>query len=257
MNSLQGQPCWYELGTTDLAAAQAFYAAVLGWNAESSPTGTHPYMLFGKNGTRVGGMLPVAGMVGNPPPHWLSYFVVQSADAAVAAVLAAGGQQYKEPTDVPDLCRFAVVADPQGAAFGVLQPFQQVDPDTGGAYDQRKEGHGHWHELMTTDPKAAQAFYLEVLGWQPSRSFDMGEMGTYQIVACNGQDIGGIMALGEAPKPAWLPYFGTDGASAAIDRIKAAGGTVVHGPMEVPGPDYIAVAIDPQGAHFAVVSKVK
>ena len=78
-------------------------------------------------------------------------------------------------------------------------------------------------------------------------------MGTYQVFSHDGTDIGGMMGLGNSPVPAWLPYFGTNGVEAAMERIKAAGGKVAHGPMEVPGGAFIAIAQDPQGAWFAVV----
>ena len=125
----------------------------------------------------------------------------------------------------------------------------------GNAFDQKKAGHGNWHELMTSDPKAAQAFYTRLFGWK--RAMDMGEQGTYQIMSHDGQDFGAIQPQGESPVPAWLPYFGVDGASASIERIRAAGGKVLHGPIEVPGPAHIAIAADPQGAYFAVVGPNK
>ena len=81
----------------------------------------------------------------------------------------------------------------------------------------------------------------------------MGEMGTYQVFSHDGTDIGGMMGLGNSPVPAWLPYFGANGIDAAIARITAAGGKLAHGPTEVPGGAFIAVAQDPQGAWFAVV----
>ena len=62
-----------------------------------------------------------------------------------------------------------------------------------------------------------------------------------------------MMGLGNSPVPAWLPYFGVNGVDPAIERIKGAGGTIAHGPMEVPGNAFIAVGQDPQGAWFAVV----
>ena len=123
----------------------------------------------------------------------------------------------------------------------------------GNAFDQKKAGHGNWNELMTTDPEAGFRFYSGLFGWQKSQAVDMGEMGTYQVFSHDGTDIGGMMGLGNSPVPAWLPYFGTNGVEAAIGRIEAAGGKVAHGPMEVPGGAFIAVAQDPQGAWFAVV----
>ena len=106
--------------------------------------------------------------------------------------------------------------------------------------------------------------YGEVLGWKVEDSgmegFDYhlakteGEMGTYQLFCHKGTEIGGMMGLGEAPVPNWQPYFGVNGdVSEKVEAIKAAGGTVHHGSVEVPGPAYIAVAQDPQGAWFAVV----
>ena len=160
---------------------------------------------------------------------------------------------HSEPGDIPGTGRFAVLADPQGASFGVLQPEPMPDGGAGNAFDQQKAGHGNWNELMSTDPEAGFAFYSRLLGWQKSTPVDMGEMGTYQLFSHDGADIGGMMGLGNAPVPCWLPYFGANGVNAAIGRIKDAGGTVHHGPHEVPGGAFIAIATDPQGAWFAVV----
>ncbi len=254
MASLQGTPCWYELSTTDLDAAERFYAAVLDWSFADSGMEGFTYHLASTGGDRVAGAMVTPPEAGGVPPHWLIYFAVTDADAAAAATTAAGGAVHMPPADIPGTGRFAVLADPQGAAFGVLAPapMEGAGP-AGGAFDQMKPGHGNWNELMTTDPAAGLAFYADLLGWQPSRAVDMGEMGTYQIFSHDGGDIGGIMGLGNSPVPAWLPYFGTTGITAAIARIEAAGGTVAVGPMEVPGGAFIAVASDPQGAWFAVV----
>ena len=106
---------------------------------------------------------------------------------------------------------------------------------------------------MSTDPAAALDFYGKLFGWKKSQEMDMGEMGSYTLFSHQGADIGGMMGLGDAPAPCWLPYFGTNGITAAMSRIETAGGRVMHGPIEVPGGAFIAVATDPQGAHFAVV----
>jgi predicted enzyme related to lactoylglutathione lyase len=159
---------------------------------------------------------------------------------------------HREPADIPGTGRFAVVGDPQGAGFGILQPEPMEGGGAGPAFDQAKAGHGNWNELMSSDPGAALRFYSGLLGWQKSKSIDMGETGTYQLFAHDGTDIGGMMGLGNAPAPAWLPYFGTTGVEEAIRRIEAGGGRLAHGPMEVPGGAFIAVAQDPQGAWFAV-----
>lgn len=194
----------------------------------------------------------VSGM----PPFWMVYFAVDNADATVAQMVAAGAKVHRPVADIPGTGRFALLADPQGAGFGILEPLPRMDQGNGGAFGP-SAGHGSWHELMSTDPKAAMAFYSKTLGWTPSTSMQMGEMGSYDLFSRNGSDIGGMMrAAPGMPGPAgsrWLPYFGVDGVAAAVTRITAAGGTCFMDPREVPGGAFILVAADPQGAHFALV----
>jgi predicted enzyme related to lactoylglutathione lyase len=85
---------------------------------------------------------------------------------------------------------------------------------------------------------------------------DMGAMGTYQIFSADGQMIGGMFTKPPAvPAPFWLYYFVVDAIDAAIERVKAGGGQILNGPMEVPGGDWIIQGRDPQGAMFALVGK--
>lgn len=263
--SYHGNPCWYELGTSDLDAAGGFYRRIFGWEVVDSGMDGFDYRLARSDDDMVAGLMSNAGQEGSPPPNWLIYFAVDDCDRSAADIGAAGGSVLKQPADIPGTGRYAVVADPQGAVFGLLQPdmsqmseADRAKAETGGAFNQNKAGHGNWNELMSSDPKAAFAFYSGLFGWAKGEAMDMGEMGTYQLVRRNGVDIGAMMGLGASPVPAWLPYFGApDAATATVEAIKAAGGTVHHGPIEVPGPAYIAVAQDPQGAWFAVVSAEK
>lgn len=260
-----GNPCWYELGTSDLDAAAGFYRRILGWEVVDSGMEGFDYRLAKSDDDMVAGLMSNAGQAESPPPNWLIYFAVDDCDRRAADIGAAGGSVLKQPADIPGTGRFAVVADPQGAVFGLLQPdmsrmseADRAKAETGGAFDQNKAGHGNWNELMSSDPGAAVAFYADLFGWTKGEAMDMGEMGTYQLIRRNGVDIGAVMGLGDSPVPAWLPYFGAPGtATATVEAIGAAGGTVHQGPVEVPGPAYIAVAQDPQGAWFAVVSAEK
>jgi len=253
MTDMQGTPCWYELGTSDPDGGQRFYEALLGWSVSDAGMEGFDYRLASHGGDLVAGMMPLAEQTGAPPPNWTIYFAVDDCDASAAAVEKAGGKVYLPPADIPGTGRFAVLADPQGAVFGVLQPLPMEGGGAGNAFDQKKESHGNWNELMSSDPEAGFAFYAGLFGWTKSTSVDMGEMGTYQVFAHNGTDIGGMMGLGNAPVSCWLPYFGTNGVDAAIGRITGNGGTLIHGPQAVPGGAFVAVARDPQGAHFAVV----
>ncbi|RUM95309.1 VOC family protein [Pseudaminobacter arsenicus] len=263
--SYHGNPCWYELDTSDLKGAGDFYSGILGWQVADSGMEGFEYHLAKSDGDMVAGMMSNVDQQGNPPPNWLIYFALDDCDKTAADIKAAGGKVYKEPADIPGTGRFAVVTDPQGAVFGLLQPdmsqmseADRAKAEEGGAFNQNKAGHGNWNELMSTDPQAGFAFYSGLFGWTKGEAMDMGDMGTYQLFRHKGVDIGGMMGLGDAPVPAWLPYFGVDGAVTKIaEAIKSAGGKVHHGPAEVPGPAYIAVAQDPQGAWFAVVGAEK
>ena len=252
---VHGKPCWYELSTSagNLGAAEEFYRRVFGWSFADSGMEGFEYHLASSDGDMVAGAMETPADASGVPPHWLVYFGVDDADRAAADTGAAGGRIWMEPADIPGTGSFAVLADPQGAAFGILAPVPMEDGGIGNAFDQQKAGHGNWNELKTTDPVAGFAFYSDLLGWTAGQAMDMGEMGSYQLFAHDGADIGGVMGLGDAPVPAWLPYFGTDGVEPAMQRIRAAGGTVAHGPAEVPGGVFIAVAQDPQGVWFAVV----
>lgn len=247
--SHHGSPCWYELATAEPQDSQAFYGPLLGWSFQDSGMPGGGYILAISEGDMVAALMqPDQPM----PEFWMIYFAVEDCDATAAKIAQKGGSIHRAPEDIPGTGRFAIVADPQGVAFGLLQP----EPgDQGHAFDQKKIGHGNWHELHTTEPEAALAFYGEIFGWTPSTVMPMGEMGNYQLFSHQGGDIGGMMRLMgplEVP-PHWLPYFGVPSARTAQVATEALGGTVLHGPSEVPGGAFIVMAQDPRGAAFAVV----
>jgi predicted enzyme related to lactoylglutathione lyase len=112
--------CWNELGTTDTQKAGEFYAKVFGWTREtdSSPM---PYTMF-KNGDRgAGGMYQLMPEMGPIPPHWLVYFAVDDCDATVQKATELGARVLKAAQDIPGIGRFAVLSDPQGAAFAIIK----------------------------------------------------------------------------------------------------------------------------------------
>lgn len=256
MVTIHGRPIWYELSSrpADRAAAEDFYAALFGWKIADAGMDGFDYHLASSDKDMVAGMMAMPDDVPQMPPFWMIYFGVNDADQAVSDATAAGASVHRPPADIPGTGRFALLADPQGAGFGILEPLPMDDDETQGhAFDQGKSGHGNWNELMSSDPKAGLEFYSSLFGWSKSTSVPMGEMGVYQLFSHDGADIGGMQGQGNAPGSMWLPYFGYDGVDDAISRIEELGGSVIHGPQEVPGGAFIAIARDVQGAHFAVV----
>ncbi len=245
-HAYHGLPCWYELATSDLSAAQAFYGKVLGWTHADSGTPGMDYHIASAGGAMVAGMMKAEG---GQPPAWSIYFAVEDCDATAAAAKDMGATVIVPPADIPNTGRFSVLIDPQGAAFALLQP---LPGGQGGAFDQQKPGHGNWHELIVADPIKAMGFYGKLFGWTVSRSVPMGPDMTYHIIARDGLDIGGTCTLPETP-PHWKTYFGVDSAMASIAAVKAAGGAIIHGPDEVPGGAFTVQIADPQGVRLALV----
>ncbi len=114
---------WAELQSRDVAAVKPFYQQVFGWGAKSSPMGPGQpeYTEWTLNGESVGGAMPMqAAIPAQVPTHWLPYFQVENADRSAARVTELGGQVLTGPHDFPG-GRFAVVSDPHGATFGILE----------------------------------------------------------------------------------------------------------------------------------------
>ena len=116
-----------------------------------------------------------------------------------------------------------------------------------------------WHELATHDYPAAFRFYERLFGWEKTTAMDMGEAGVYQMYGRNGVVLGGM--FNASPKmpgpPGWLHYVLVDDVNRAVDAVKAGGGQVLMGPVEVPNGEWIAQCVDPQGAVFAVHARKK
>jgi len=118
---------WNELGTREVEASKAFYGAVFGWGFEEHDMGDMgTYVEWQRDGQQIGGMMDITGRVPDEVPnHWLVYFGVEDTDAAAEQVAASGGGVAFGPVDVP-AGRFAIVHDPAGAMFAVMQPSEET-----------------------------------------------------------------------------------------------------------------------------------
>lgn len=244
---------WYELMTTDTAAAEAFYRSVVGWQTKDAGMPGIAYTLLSAGDVQMGGVmaLPPEALASGARPGWIGYLGVDDADASAARIRAAGGAVHRAPEDIPGIGRFAVVTDPHGAAFIVMQPFSDEQPPQPAP---GTPGHVGWHELHAGDLDSAWAFYAGQFGWTRDQAIDMGPVGTYQLFATGGPAVGGMMTkTPDTPAPMWLYYFNVDGVDAAVARVVQGGGQVLFGPQQVPGGSWIVQCTDPQGGMFALV----
>ena len=251
----RGRFVWYDLVTSDPGAAEDFYGQLIGWGTQKWEEGDKPYTMWTNHDTPLGGImdLPDELRQSGVPPHWMAYVAVDDVAVTAKAATDAGGRVMHEPTDIPGAGSFAILSDPQGAAFAI---HHSVDEDSQVEPEEPQVGRFSWNELATSDYKGAFAFYSEIFGWSPQEAMDMGEAGIYQIYGRGEAPLGGMFNKpAEMPgPPMWLYYIKVDDVNALVAKVEELGGQVVNGPIEVPGGDLIAQCLDPQGALFALHS---
>jgi predicted enzyme related to lactoylglutathione lyase len=246
----RGRFVWHELITNQPDQAAAFYGKLAGWKSsgwEHDPT----YRIFDYQGAPRAGMMAPRDDAKGVPPLWLSYVAVPDVDETVKQAQRQGATVHQVPMDVPTVGRLAVLADPQGATLAVFRPSITGEPG-----DEVPPADFSWHELATNDWRSAWNFYRGLFGWEKESEMDMGpDLGTYFMF----KRAGGTKSIGamynkppQIPVANWLPYILVPSADRAATVAKANKGTVMFGPMEVPGGDRVAQIMDPVGAVIAV-----
>ena len=254
MADSHGRFIWYELMTTDMEAAKAFYAKVVGWGTQDVSMPGMPYILFTVAGSSVSGLmrLPEDAKKIGERPSWIGYVGVDDVDAITDRIRRLGGAVHVPPRNILDISRFSVVADPQMATLALVKGRKFGQAQSAGLGAPGRVG---WHELLAADWEKAFAFYGELFGWQKADSH-FGVMGTYQGFSAGGETIGGMFTKpATLPLPFWLYYFNIDDVQAAAKRVEAGGGQILYGPTAVPGGAWIVHCTDPQGAIFALLDR--
>lgn len=271
MANHHGDFIWYELMTTDRRAAEAFYGPLLGWTFG----GDEAYRQIQASEGHVGGVLQLTAEMtsGGARPAWLGYIAVDNVDSMTASIESDGGGVTMPAREIEGAGRVAMVTDPQGTHFYVIDPKPPEgveDPESlAFSYDRPRIGHCAWNELATSNPDAAKQFYARHFGWVKDGEMDMGELGIYEFLRHAGRApdgspmgqgmLGAVMPLMPqgAPVPAWTFYFRVGDIDAAATAITTNGGTLFQEPTEIPGGDYALNAADPQGAAFGLVGMRK
>lgn len=125
--SNHGRIYWNELNTWEPDKAMSYYAAVLGWEYDAAPMADgdmpHPYYIAKKNGQPVAGIFTLyEPMFKGVPEHWFTYLAVDDVAKAVADSNACGGALMRDPMDIPEFGKLAIVKDCNGAVMGLIQP---------------------------------------------------------------------------------------------------------------------------------------
>ena len=243
-NTARGRFVWHELMTPNTAGAHEFYLKTLGWKRQPWEQDSS-YSMFAAPSGPLGGSVELR----DGPPSWVPYVAVADVDATVEHAARLGGGIQTASTPIGSGSRYAVVADPQGGTFGIYSSSADAGPET-----PPRQGEFSWHELATTDNRAAFDFYRALFAWDKISEFDMGPMGIYLIFGRNGTQLGGMFNKGDMGKAGaayWVSYVRVQDVHETVEKVAAARGSLVNGPMEVPGGDWIAQFMDPYGALFA------
>jgi uncharacterized protein len=243
---------WHDLMTSHVEDAKTFYTEVVGWTfTKQAPD----YQVAHVSGAGIGGIMAMPPAAKTMPPFWAGYIHTPDVDAACAQLGKLGGKVHREPWNIPGMLRMAIVADPTGAVFNIMQPLTHSQLQTPG---QGATGTVGWHELHAGNLNEAWEFYATMFGWTKGVAMDMGKMGIYQVFQIDGQDVGGMMQKWESmPMAMWMYYFQVNGIDTAVARITNGNGKITMGPHQVPSGKWIVTALDPQGGHFCLTSDTK
>lgn len=249
---VRGRFVWHQLMTRDVPGAKKFYSKLASWKTMPWPLDPAYTVCHADTGPVAGIMELPSDVPADVPPHWLQYIGTRDVDGTAEAAVRAGGSIAKAPSDMQGAGRYAVLQDPQGAFFAIIDP-ENARPESAGP---PALGNFSWHELATTDNEAAFAFYSGLFGWDAMQRMDMGPTGVYLIFGQNGVQRGGIYIKPAAmPGPAhWLPYVNVPSADKGFALATSSGARQAVAPMDVPGGSRIAVIFDPAGAAFAIHS---
>ena len=248
-----GRFCWYDLRTNNVEGGKDFYTKIIGWGLDKWPSDDFDYAMWTTPRGAIGGVAELSkeAVAAGAPPHWLAYVEVEDIGGTLGRAQELGASILVPETEIPEAGHFAIFADPQGA---VLALFKSTSGPSEGNSPSAMDF--SWHELMTSDHHAALEFYSTLFGWQSLEVHEMAPGMEYLTYGQSGDPmpIGGMYTLTEdmPSPPAWVYYVTVDDIDSTLGQVKDHKGTVLNGPMEVPGGDRVAWCQDPQGAFFAL-----
>lgn len=247
-----GDPCWIDLMTSDPGKSREFYSRLFGWTYEESDQEKYGgYVMAFANGSPVAGMMKNDGQSGYPDV-WTTYLRVEDIQATADAALAAGGQVFMPPMEVPDQGHMAMLGDAGGAAVGAWQFGGHT-----GFQAKGEPGTPYWHELHTRSYAPSVKFYQDVFGWDTAVMSDTDDF-RYTTLGSGDDARAGIMDassyLPEGVPSNWQTYFAVENTDSTVDTATSMGARVVH-PAEDTPFGRMATLTDPTGALFKIAQR--
>lgn len=252
-NRSPGKIIWHDLLTDTPKESQRFYEELFGWEFERigpnfGAIASANYMLIRHDGQLIGGMIDESRLdTDEEISQWVVLMSTDNIDAAVEKLQSAGGTVFTPPTNLADRGRIAVVTDPQGALFALLEtkdgdPLDAVPPINGFL----------WNEVWAEDVEAATKFYQDLVG------LDVDEKSVTAEEAYRYLRDGDTPRFGILPKPVedvpplWATYVRVEDPAAIVARVEELGGRVLVDTQDRPMGGKVALIADPSGAGIAL-----
>jgi len=248
---IPGKFIWADLVTSDVAAARRFYSSLFGWEWRwVSQHPDHPYGMFYKNDIAVAGVAHRASPEPDMPyGRWVHYISAADVSDTTQRVVNGGGRALLSRRSIPYRGDFAVVADPEGAPFGVMHSSSGDPPDFRAGF-----GEWLWVGLASRDAGAASRFYQTLFGYD---IHDLRESSTVLefILAGGGHARAGIGQLSEESeaKPTWVGFVRVEDLEGSVEKAQAAGGELLYAPDNDGSNGDLAILADPFGAPVGLM----
>ena len=244
-----GKVVFAELVTPDLAAAERFYGSLFGWTFQTSGAGRAAFTRAAAAGQVVAGLVQ-RDLPPGRSPAWLTCLATSDVDATDATALQHGAKMLYGPYDVAGIGRESVLADPQGAVFGLSAATAGDPPEQLAA-----RGAWIWSSVIATDPETDAAFYKALLGYEIYPLADPGD--DRHLILASGDfaraSVNPIPSDRPGLHPRWLSYVRVDDVAASAARVQSLGGKVLVDPRLDRHGGRIAVVADPAGAPFGLM----
>jgi predicted enzyme related to lactoylglutathione lyase len=242
-----GTPCWVDLAADDFGRAKAFYVGLFGWQLADWPLQAGRFVVCLQDGKVAAGIASRQDPA--MPAAWMTYLATADLTATASRITEAGGRLVDGPSDVADVGRAAVAADPAGAVFGLWQAGTHH-----GIGLAAEPGALTWNEQWSRSFVASTAFYHDVFGYAYQTSRD-----SYATACTAGRPVAGIGDMTQRSDrfPAgtaahWATSFAVADTDAAIARVTSLGGTITAAPRNTPY-GRLTHATDDQSAAFSLI----
>jgi len=240
---------WHDLLAHDRAAVERFYGALFGWTFDHRGESDPGYVTVMLAGRPIAGIALIDRLEGNVSgAQWVSWISVPDVDEAASRAAHAGGTILREPRDLADRGRIAVVQDAEGALVGFVRAAGGDPPDA-----KPEPGAWLWTELWSHDPDVASPFYAAVVGYERGAVDEPGMPRGYQVFRSAGEPQAGLIVLPERRiRPHWLPYVRVEDPAPIVARVEGLGGRVLIAPSPDLRNGTVALIADPGGAPLVV-----